>query len=220
MEPIPGQLIRFFKREDHALQFIAGQIRFGLLTHYRTVEGTRQDRLEGAVSHYWTKKAPQMNFDGATGELISVVESNQNICYRGSSLNPYFILSTSHPESNRNTLAERFGRFAVWINDPIALRDRMRAELREHPWSLEGTAFIAPVVYNKGEILEADPHLISPPQYVYCQKEPRYQDEREFRYVLECSIDVERTITDFLTLCLPDCSDILSLEVLPHSTAS
>jgi hypothetical protein len=219
LKTLPSTLIRFFKQEDHALQFISGEVRFGLLSHYRTVEGTRQDTQEGLVSHYWTKKAPQLVFNRETGELVSAGESDQNIHFKGSSLNPYFILSTSHSDADKGVLAEQFGRFIVQISDPIKLRDRIEIAWLKHAWSLEGAAFIAPVVYNKGEVIEADPYLISPPEYNYCQKEPRYQHEREFRYVLTCSVDTERKRDDFLVLFLPDCSDILSLEVFAPITA-
>ena len=95
---LPNILFRFFDNEDHARRFIGGEIRFGLLDYYRTVEGCRKDESEGLVSFSWTLKAPQIMIDKPTGEVVGHAESNQNIRYRGFSLNPYFILCTSHPK--------------------------------------------------------------------------------------------------------------------------
>jgi hypothetical protein len=207
----PKSLIRFFSKKEHALQFIAGQIRFGLLNYYRTAEGKRQDTEEGSVAFYWNKKAPQIVFDTETGLVVSQGESDRNIHYRGSSLNPYFILCTSQPDVDKVILAERFGEFIVHINDSRVLLERIKVAWKAHPWALGDSAFIAPVVYNKHEIIEADPYLIVPPQYAYSQKPPSFQNERESRFVIKCSVDTKRHLSDFLILSVPDCIDILSL---------
>src|SRR5271167_481454 len=136
MTNVPHTLLRFFDREDYARRFIGGEIRFGLLEYYQTVEGSRQDDMEGHASFEWN--------------LASRGESYQNVHYSGSSLNPYFIFSASHPEADSRALAEKFGQFAVRINDPSALLERIKECWKGHGWALEGCAFIAPVEYNKG----------------------------------------------------------------------
>jgi hypothetical protein len=208
---MPGTLVRYFKREEHARQFISGQIRFGLLDSYRTVEDRRKDETEGCVSFYWNKKAPQIVIEN--GRIVAHAESDQNIHYSGPSINPHFVLCTSHPDADPLVLKEKFGRIVVSINDPATLLSRIKNAWANHAWAFEGCAFVAPVVYNKGELLEPNPGLVGPPEYSYSQK-PRvpFQEEREYRYILLCSIDTKRALTEHLFLTIPDCSDILALE--------
>ncbi len=208
MLDVPSNLLRFFACKEYAQQFISGQIRCGLLSYYRDIEGTRQDDKEGQVSFAWTQKAPQFQIDNQTGLLLGPTESNRNIRYRGSSLNPYYIVSTSSPDGNRDVLMDRFGRFTVLISDPLALLERIRAAWREHDWALNGNAVIVPVDYNKDELIAANEYLIAPPHYSYSQKPLSFCVEREFRYVLTCSIDVNRNLNDHLPLDVGDCADI------------
>lgn len=212
MTDVPSTLLRFFRAREHAHQFIAGQIRFGLLTYYRKVEDARQDDQEGRVSFYWNVKAPQIVLDVKTGLVVGRGESDKNIHYSGASLNPRFILSTCHPGVGKETLTKKFGRFVVRINDPLLLLQRIKLEWQKHPWALHDSAFLAPVTYNKDGIVEADPYLIAPPHYSYSQKPQSFEGEREFRYVLTCSVDTERALPDFLVLCIPGCAGFLILE--------
>jgi hypothetical protein len=186
-------------------------MRFGLLERYRTVEGSRRDEMEGRVSFDWNQKAPQVVFDKETRQIIDGGMSNRNIQYTGISLNPYFILCTSHYEADRQALTAKFGRHVVRIYDPAVLLERIKAAWHGNRWASASGAFVAPVVYNKGGSLEPNPSLIAPPQYVYSQKPVRFEDEREFRYVLPCSVSSRSAVTDYITLRLPDCSDICCL---------
>src|SRR5664280_130242 len=73
---VPSVLQRSFQNEDHARQFMAGHIRFGLLLHYREMEGCRQDETEGKALIRWNLEAENPNL--------------HNVSYSGSSLNPYY----------------------------------------------------------------------------------------------------------------------------------
>ena len=204
MKDAPSNLLRFFDKDEYARGFLEGQIRFGLLDRYRTIEGSRRDEKEGQVSFYWNRKAPQITIDKSTAQVVGQSESDQNIHYSGCSLNPYYILCTSHPEASIPSLTQKFGRFVVRIQDPLALLERIKVAWQNHHFALDGCAFLAPVVYNKDGLLEADPYLIAPPHYSYSQKPNSFEEEREFRYLLQCSVDTKRTWEDFLTLRLPD----------------
>src|ERR1700689_308689 len=83
----PNVLVRAFDKEEYARRFIGGEIRFGLLSGYRMAEGLRQDDTEGIVRVGWRLQNPVY-------------------CDR-SSMNSYYILSTSHPETDRRVLTER-----------------------------------------------------------------------------------------------------------------
>lgn len=195
MMDVPKNLLRSFDREEYATQFVSGQIRCGLLTYYRNVEGARQDNKEGKVLFAWGLKP-------------SLSESNQTIPYRGSSLNPYYIVSTSSSDVDKIVSEERFGRFKVLINDPLALLERIKTVWRTHALALNDGVVIAPVDYNKGEVVAANEYLIAPPRYSYSQKPPSFFVEKEFRYVLTCSVNVSRHLDDHLYLSAGDCSDI------------
>lgn len=219
MPDVPSNLLRFFAREEHALQFISGQIRCGLLSHYRAIEGTRQDDKEGQTSFTWTRKAPQFQIENQTGHLLEPTESDQNIRYRGSSLNPFYIVSTSSPDVDKDVLTDRFGPFTVLINDPLALLERIRAIWRNHDWALNDGVVIVPADYNKDELVADNEYLIAPPHYSFSQKPPSFGVEKEFRYVLTCSIDVNLRLDDHLTLDVGDCSDICRFLWLQPSTS-
>lgn len=217
MSNVPNTLLRFYKREEYARSFIGGEIRFGYLDHYKSIEGSRKDPKEGQVSFEWAQKATQIILDKKSGQVVAQAESDQNIRYSGISLNPHFILCTSHPEADKRILEKKFGQFIIRINDPTALLERIKTAWQSHPWAFDGCAFIAPVIYNKGELVEPDRYLIAPPEYSYSQKSKSdgegnsFEEEKEFRYVLKCTVDPERTLEEYLPLRLPDCSDICSL---------
>lgn len=195
MPNVPSNLMRSFDCEEYAAQFVSGQIRCGLLTHYRNVEGTRQDNKEGKILFSWGLKSSQS-------------ESHETILCRGSSLNPYYIISTSSPDVDEQVSAERFGRFKVLIDDPLALLERIKGVWRTHTLALNDGVVIAPIDYNKGEVVVANEYLIAPPHYSYSQKPPSFYVEKEFRYVLTCSVDVNRHLNDHISLNVGDCSDI------------
>jgi hypothetical protein len=207
---LPDTLLRFFDKEDYARSFLGGKIRFGLLDHYRAIEGSRRDDTEGRESFEWNRKAPQVFI--ANGEVVGRGVSDQNIQYSGSSLNPYFILSASHPQSDLQALARKFGRYIVRIDNPQELLRRVKDFWRNHTWALEDSACIGPVVYNKGKLLGADPYLIAPPHYSYSQKPAAFEAEKEFRFVLVCTVESREIVQDYLTLEVGDCNDILTLE--------
>ena len=193
MLAVPNTLLRFFTQEEYVRQFIAGQLRFGLLDYYRRIEGPRRDEKEGLVSGVW-------------GEI----ESAQNICYRGQSMNPFYILCASHPDVELPMMTKKFGAFVVRISDPIALLERIRSIWRKHPLAFADNARIAPVVYDKDELLKRDPYLHVPPDYSYSQKPKANSCEQEFRYVLTCS-DTKRNLRNDVTLDVGNCRDICML---------
>lgn len=217
MAEIPSSLLRFFKEEEHALGFLNGEIRFGLLDVYRAIEGSRRDETEGRVSFYWNMKAPQFLIDKESNQIVAVTESDQNIHCSSSSLNRYYIMCTADPNANVQHLAEKFGPFMVRIDDPLSLLDRVKSEWQSNDLAQEDGARIAPVVYNKDGLLEPDPYLTVPYHYSYSQKPTSDEQDGEFRYVLTCKVDVNRTWEEFLTVRVDDCSDICSLSQIPKT---
>jgi hypothetical protein len=90
--------------------------------------------------------------------------------------------------------------------------EKIKFVWQKHPSALDDSAYLIPVTYNKDGIIEADPYLIAPAHYSYSQKPQSFQEEREFRYVLMCSVATERVLPDFVILSIPGCADLLTLE--------
>jgi hypothetical protein len=208
MADVPSSLLRFFPKEEFARQFVAGRIRFGILEYYRDIEDSRGDKSEGQSSVYFNVKAPQFSIEEQTGRTIRVAGSDKIIHSMVSSLNRYYIFSTSHPGTNISRLARKYGRFMVRINNPLVLLERVKKEWQKRDLALDG--FIAPVDYTKDELRDADPYLISPPHLTYSQKPRLYEEDMEYRYLLKCKVDAQRAWANHLTLELPDCGDIFS----------
>lgn len=192
MISVPSTLLRFFSEEDHALQFMSGSVRFGVLEYYRKIEDVRRDSSEGRSSVYFRLDASQ--------PIHSTVVS----------LNRYYIICTAHPDVNIPSLARKYGRFVVRINSPLVLLDRIKLVWKEHVLAIRDGTFIAPVEYTKDELRDADPDLLSPPHLTYSQKPRSYEEDREYRYLIKCKIDAKREWESHLILKLPDCSDICS----------
>jgi hypothetical protein len=132
IDAVPSVLLRTFHGEEHARRFIGGEMRFGLLQHYRAIEGSRQDETEGEASIRWNLEDENPNL--------------HNVTYSGSSLNLYYVLCTSHPTVCRCQHA-KFGLFTVRINEPLTLLKRICAVWKEDVRA-SSDAFITPVLYN------------------------------------------------------------------------
>ena len=104
----PSTLLRAFERPEYAEQFIRGNVRFGRLDSYRQIKDCRRDEKEGDASLRWSLENPVY-------------------CQR-SSMNPRYILCTSHPDIDKNSI-EKFGAYVVRIQNPKALFGANRIHL-------------------------------------------------------------------------------------------
>jgi hypothetical protein len=190
----PNSLLRFFSEEQHAYQFVAGSVRFGLLEYYREVEDPRKDASEGQSSIYFRGLHP----------IHSMVTS----------LNRYYVLCTAHADADVSLLVKKYGRFIVRVNNPLALLERVRVAWQQHELAIDGGAFIAPVEYTKDELRDANALYLSPVHLTYSQKHRSSEDDREYRYMLKCKVDVKRVWEPHLTLTLPDCKDLCAAPIV------
>jgi len=191
---LPASLQRAFRTEDQADQFIAGRIRFGLLQRYRKMEGYRGDESEGRALIRW-------NLQAENPALC-------NVTYGGTSLDLYYALCTSHPAVCKCHM-NKFGTSLVRIDDPLELLERIC-----EAWNIDnrasGSAFVIPVIYNKGELVDPPPYLIAPFNLAYAQKSrDPYSLDREYRYIVACKVGTKED--DSLTLDVGCCSDICTL---------
>lgn len=190
---LPQTLLRAFKEEGHARQFLAGHLRFGLLQYYRTTEGCRGDDAEGRASIRW--------------DLESEYPDRKNVTYTGTSLNPYYVLCTFHPTVCGDHIA-RFGSIVVRIDEPLKLLERI-CDAWKNDRRSSSDAFIVPVLYNKDDLVPPPAYFLAPPCLVYAQKPAKYAKDSEYRYVLCCQVGTPED--PFLTLNLGSCDDICSL---------
>jgi hypothetical protein len=188
---VPNTLLRAFTEAEHARQFLAGDIRFGLLQQYRHMEDCRQDETEGRASIRWNLKAEDPNLNNAT--------------YTGTSLDLYYALCTSAP-AGRSHLAN-FGSFIIQITKPLSLLERV-CKAWENDSRASGEAFIVPVLYNKDELVTPPPYYLAPPCLVYAQKPAKFSHEAEYRYMISCKVGTKEE--PFLTMNVGPCSDICS----------
>ncbi|MDD5242935.1 MAG: hypothetical protein PHU49_02850 [Syntrophorhabdaceae bacterium] len=171
MKQIPSYLTRFFEKEEYALDFIRGKIRFGSLSYYRHYEGSRGDKTEGLQFFTW----------------------DRGIRYQGSSVHEHYILCTSGPDVDIYKMKTEMGQVVVRIENPQLLLEKIRSAWSDHRLSIgDRPAEIAQVVYDKGGVHEADPFLIAPPVYMQKPMQP-FAGEKEWRYVLTCRLQTERT---------------------------
>ena len=188
---IPSTLVREFEKKDYALQFLAGDLRFGLLQYYRKLEDRRGDESEGRASIKWDLNSHNPNLS--------------NVNYSGTSLNLYYVLCTSDPELKCPSAS--FGPFRVRIDQPLKLLERIC-----QVWSADvrasGDAFMVPVLYNKDELVSPPPYYLAPPCLVYAQKPSKHSHEAEYRYVVSCRVGTPAE--PFLTLKVGRCDDICS----------
>jgi hypothetical protein len=190
---VPSTLLRAFEEEGHAWQFLAGDLRFGLLQDCREMEDCRGDEAEGRASIRW--------------DLESEYANRHNVTYTGTSLNLYYVLCTFHPSVSKSHVAE-FGSFVVRIHEPLKLLERI-CRAWQNDCRSSSDAFIVPVLYNKHQLVQPPPYFIAPPCLVYAQKPARYSEDAEYRYVLECRVGTAED--HFLTLTIGPCDDICSL---------
>jgi len=192
----PNGLLRFFKEEEHARQFVSGSAGFGSLEYYREIEGARRDASEGRSSVYFRGPHP------IHATLIS--------------LHLYYILSTARADADVSYLARKYDAyFMVRIDRPRKLLARIRAAWQQHELAEDRRdAFIARVEYTKDELRDADASYLSPVTLQYSQKHRSHEEDREYRYMLKCKVDVKRLWEPHLTLTLPNCEDICTLSTV------
>jgi hypothetical protein len=188
---VPPVLVRTFEREEYARQFLAGDVRFGLLQYYREIEDGRRDEGEGRASIRWNLEAED--------------PALHNVTYTGTSLNPYYVLCASDPK--RKGTAANFGAFSVQIDRPLKLLERICKAWKSDARA-SGEACVVPILYNKNDLVAPPPYLIAPPCLVYAQKATKHSHEAEYRYVISCRVGLPEE--SFITLRLGPIDDICS----------
>jgi hypothetical protein len=155
----PSVAYRGFAELEHLELFLRGEIRFGLLSHYRQIEcETRHDPTEG-IGHY--------RFMGA--DHHSIFASNA-----------IYVLCFSRTESG----ARRFGPHIARTEHPRRLAEVITAQLPQTGLTFYGGVEGVPVEYSKGGALESAPDAYHIARFAYSQKPESFLADEEFRFVL------------------------------------
>ena len=123
----PLELLRFFKKKEHAEQFLAGVIRLGSLCYYKfDADQERNDPSEGRglitapVENVVTVKT-NTDFD-----RIEISEAPGNRSYNASYAVPLYILSCTDPQkADIAKLKKKLGKHVVQITDPRQLGQQL-----------------------------------------------------------------------------------------------
>jgi hypothetical protein len=184
----PPELFRMFDEERYARDFVErGQLRFALLTYYRTLESaTRRDLAEGEAYIRIPGPVTTVTMDVRTGDITGRSEAPGVLNYQGSTTNAVYICSFTYPPDGDITqLPKHFGPWAVRVREPQRLAQDItdalfeRTQLGERP-----IVECARVEYTKGTT--AARPLTSEERFrlAYAQKDASFSDESEYRLVV------------------------------------
>jgi hypothetical protein len=186
MSTKPACLYRAFTEREHAVQFSNGIIRLGLLSSYKeTEDAQRQDESEGESSTYLKRDLPVVTISKHTMEIIATGSSPGLLHFRGTNINPKYLLCTSGPGVDLNLLRNKFGNHVVKINSPIRLlNDINRVSPISSKMEFIGKCTLDEVCYSKDQIQDLDPDSTEAVRLSYLQKHPKFSVECEYRYIV------------------------------------
>jgi hypothetical protein len=163
---------RSFPEKERAEQFVAGEITFRSIYHYRTIEDEkRRDRKEGNAHVVVNARSKFAMF--ATNSIYIVS------CHRTL-------------QSAKQSL---FGRFIVEIRNPRRLAEEITKQLHQLPIKSFGGVEGVIVEYTKGGAWKREPTSVDMARLAYAQKPPEFSKENEFRFVLICNASAHDSLT-------------------------
>lgn len=195
------QIFKYFTKEAHALAFMRqGQIRFGSLKYYRSIEdgGTRGDPLDGTL-HY----APEKGFE------ITVIDDGRTIT--GSRLTApaeaMFVFCASL-ECSENRAID-FGPYCVEINDSETILRRLRTRASAASKIDYERAHMGPTVYRPLDQIPGVDWAF--PDRVVLIKPPEYAHQNEFRIVLPLKA-TRKPSGDYISLIIGNLAGVTKLH--------
>jgi len=219
---LPVTLTRVFDRREYAESFAErGSARLGEIKGYREIEGQRQDSAEAESYALVPGDVPVVTLDTSDGRIISESTQPAHFHRRSSFLNPTYLMCCSGPGADLNAMGERFGRWAVRINDPAEMIARLAAHAAASmPTGREALYIEAfPVLYNKGAVLSLAEVELLKQRIDYGQKPAEYACESEYRVVVVVS-GLQRDAPTHLDVSMGCLTDIATILELPAAAAA
>jgi hypothetical protein len=170
-------LLRFYDNERYAIDFAEhGRARLTLLQAFRTDPSARKDESEGLGRL-------------AQGPVPFVVSGRTPV--EVVATNPFYILSFTQQDVDHKTLAQRFGKYAVQIDDPRILNAAIpEAVIHLPPDRILVSIRLAQVRYDK----DGPPDLLTlrdAAHLPFNQKLPSFAAEKEWRIAVILSGETE-----------------------------
>lgn len=161
LKNLPETLLRAFKEEQHAIEFItSGKFRLGELAYYRNIEdGARRDHSEGLGRYF----------------------DHQNIQHDIELGNLKYIFSCALPQVDLDYLRERFGRFVIRIDDPHLFVQHIEENLMSQGIRTFNGIHGRPVEYSKGTKIGLELDSFEHAELSVIQKPTEYHCEEEYR---------------------------------------
>ena len=219
-------LYRVFRHPAHAYQFLAGDVRFGHLGYYRTLEssGGRGDPTEGEAHHteFRGDRTAAVIEGGRAHEVLSPgIMSVRTDCG-----NDVWVCCLTQPSGQEEwkQLRENFGDVVVAVDAERLLAD-VRSALDAHdPWQQGACVMLWPVEYTKGlerQPLSREDRESAAVRLAITQKPLSYAHQHEHRIAL-ISYGTWQELgppPDFLTVRVPHRLDYATIMSLSIATA-
>lgn len=189
----PSFLRKFLKEEDHAINFLRGNIIIRKIEVFRNIEGERKDETENR-------------------EHSKYKVSNGSIDCERTYFNPVYILCTSGPHCDLGKCLRNFGMYTILIENVDEFRKRLSEKWKLFDMSLVANFY--DVVYDKDEEIEAPPYLMSPHGTSLWQKNRKHTYANEYRFIFKCKCNNNPNyhFEDEMELNVGDITDIARME--------
>jgi hypothetical protein len=206
---LPNILYRFFEKEEYALDFIKGHIRFTNQNECKEMKYPRGDPTERISSLKYPAKIQTLHIDKNTMKCINSTYSNGFMNWSGGLLNSVFVLCACLPNCDMEKLKKELkSPFVVQMNNPQEFLSRIEKSYNEQYNSNKKRIIHNYVSYTKGQ-QSKKPHPGDSWYLSIFQKPDKYSYQKEYRFaILLHNISSEQ---EFIKLNINNCEDICVL---------
>jgi hypothetical protein len=207
---MPTKLYRCFKCREYADQFLAGDVRFGILEYYKTLEEVgRGDPTEGRGLHIeYRRDRKAVRISGGVAKELA---SPGPVTVHSECGNPLYVYCLTLPPDAVAWARVRqdFGEIVVEIDDAERLRADVAVAVNPgDPWQRNAAVALWPAQYKRGQELSptTDAELMKDPvKRAATMKPPSYGYQHEHRLILISHglWQVNGDAPQFLTVRLP-----------------
>jgi hypothetical protein len=168
---IPGEVLRVFTEEEHALAFLQGKLRLRERCTYREIEDqARRDASEGEA---------RLRVPGVNDVWVN---------YGSRLMNPVYVLCTSLPTIDPQVRA-KMGRYVVHVRDTSRLVAALQKAVEVSPLTDREVIGVDAglVAYTQDEQIAYTPDSETRTRLTYFQKSKSFSEQCEWRFVVQMS---------------------------------
>jgi hypothetical protein len=205
LELLPDQLLKFYKREEHAEQLVRhGQLRVHLLQYFKEIEdAARRDRDEGEGRLRVPGQVPRVWISTQDGSVTDRDEVEGHFNFGTVWIHPTYVYCTSLPTVSRPVAREKFGQYSIVITEPALFARRLLAAFRNVDFGESEPLFLKgfPVQYSKDVISELPTDWRRAVMGFGQKPAASFEEEQEYRFAFSLSRPDIR-VPEYLDLCL------------------